>query len=106
MWLLDFSFGAPLARVVRPRLNVAGEREPHLAADDEVQIRLTGSHMGARHAGNLVLIRDGYCRKAERLRTLDELGRMRGAGQETEVAAAVEFGVAGVRGHEGSTRHG
>ncbi len=83
---------------LRPR--IARQREPHLAADDQVQTCLARRHMRAHHAGKRAFVGDRQRRIAQRLRAFDQLGRVRRAGQEAEVAAAVQLGIAGEREHE------
>src|SRR6185369_1391214 len=73
-----------------------------LRADDEVDERLPalvalllGLRMRAHHARDRAFVGEGDGAVAELLRTLDELLWVRGAGEEAEVAAAVQLRIVG-----------
>ena len=78
----------------RVRRAAARQRQAHLAADDEVQLLRLGLDVRANDAGERALVGDRERAVAERGGALDQLLRVRRAGQEAEVAAAVKLGVA------------
>ena len=78
----------------RVRRAAAGQRQADLAADDEVQLLRLRLDVRAHDAGERALVGDRERAVAERRGALDQLLGVRGAGQEAEVAAAVELGVA------------
>ena len=80
------------------RRAAGGQGEADLAADDEVELLRLRLDVRAHHAGERALVGDRQGAVAQRSGPLDQLLGMRGAGQEAEVAAAVELGV----GREGS----
>jgi hypothetical protein len=55
-----------------------GQREPHLAADDQVQSLSLGLRMRAHYPRDRTLISEGQRAVAQFMRTLDQLLRMRG----------------------------
>ena len=77
----------------RMRRAAVGHDQPHLAADDEMQLLRLGLDMGAHDAGERALVGEGERAVAERSGALDQLFGVRGARQEAEVAAAVKLGV-------------
>ena len=77
----------------RVRLAAVGHDEAHLGADDQVHLPRLGLDVRAYHSGERALVGDGDRAVAERGRALHQLLRVRGPGQEAEVAAAVELGV-------------
>jgi hypothetical protein len=81
----------------RVRRAAAGQREAHLAADDEVQLLRLRLDVRADDAGERALVGDRERAVAERGGALDQLLRVRRAGQEAEVALAVELGITGER---------
>jgi len=76
------------------RRAAAGQRQAHLAADDEVQLLRLRLEVRAHDAGERALVGDRERAVAERGGALDQLLRVLRAGQEAEVALAVELGVA------------
>jgi len=88
------------------RAGVVGQREAHLAADDQMQPAALGLGMGAHDAGDRAFVGDGERAVAEGMRPLDQFLGVRRAGEEAEVAAAVEFGVGGEHGSEPDRRSG
>ena len=67
--------------------------QPELGADDEWQPAGTCGDMRAHDTRYRALVGDGERSVAELMRALHELGRMRGAAQEGEVAEAVQLGI-------------
>ena len=82
-----------------------GLPELDLAADDQVQRQLLLLHMrvGAHDAGERTFIGDGKRAVAQARGALDELLGTRGTGEEAEIAAAMQFRIAGQR--EGAKCH-
>ena len=72
-----------------------------LAAHDEVQPALLRRLVGAHHAGQRALVGDRQRAVAEAARRQHQLLRVRGAGEEAEVAEAVQLGVVRDGGHDG-----
>ncbi len=71
-------------------------RQPHLAADDQMQSRMAlRLDMRAHHAGERALVGDRNRGVAQLRGAHDQLFRVRGTGQEAEIAAAVKFSVTG-----------
>jgi hypothetical protein len=68
---------------------------PTLGADDQVQTALGGLLVGVHHARQRALVGDGQRGVAQLARAIDQFLGRRGAGEEAEVAATVQFGVGG-----------
>jgi hypothetical protein len=77
----------------RMRRAARRQREADLAADDEMELTRLRLDVRAHHAGERALVGDRQRAVAQLRGPLDQLLGMRGAGQEAEVAAAVELGV-------------
>jgi len=69
--------------------------QPHLGADDQRQAALGGLLVGVHHARERALVGDGQRGVAQRGGARHQFLGRRGAGEEAEVAAAVQFGVGG-----------
>ena len=73
--------------------------QPHLGADDQVQAAFAGLLVGVHHARQRALVGDGQRGVAQQGRAIDQFLGRRGAREKAEVAATVQFGVGGERGH-------
>ena len=69
--------------------------ESELRTDDQARASPLERSMGAHHARHRTLVGDGKRVITERIGTLGELLRLRGAAQEAETAEAVQLGVSG-----------
>ena len=74
-------------------------RQAHLCPHDQVQADTLGLGVRPHHTRERTLVGEGQGRVTQRVGALHQLLRVRSAGEEAEVAAAVQLGVVGGHGH-------
>ena len=75
------------------RLAATGLMKAHLAADDQVELTLLGFVVRAHHARQRALVGQCHGGVPQLLRSCDQLFRVRGPFQKTEVAEAMQLGI-------------
>ena len=92
----EFAQAAPALHIARQGHHAHGA-PAEFTAGNERQPQALRLGMGTHHPGHRALVGQRQGGVAQRVRALHQLGRVRGAALEAEVAQRVQFGVAGQR---------